>query len=230
MSKTIELAAEIRQDMGKGASRRLRRKGLVPGVIYGIHQPPQNLQLEQRQLLKSLQNEAIYSQIITLNLANEKQPVILKALHRHPYKPMVLHFDLQRISATEKITMHIPIHYLNANLAPGVKDLGGIVIHHLAELEISCLPKDLPQAFEVDLSHMNMHDTIHLSDLKPQPGVTLVALAHGDDRAIVTIEAVKENVVEEGAPQAPVTLTAVIPDDVLAAQNTAEKEKKEKKK
>ncbi len=178
MSTEFVLHAEIRTDLGKGASRRLRRTGKVPAVMYGAHRDPVALTLDHDQLFHNLENEAFYSHILTIKLPDGEEQAILKDLQRHPAKPVVLHVDLQRVSAKEAIRVHVPLHFVNEESCPGVK-AGGLVTHNMTEVEISCLPGDLPEYIEVDLAKMELDDTLHLSDLALPKGVELVELSHG---------------------------------------------------
>jgi large subunit ribosomal protein L25 len=188
MSESFVIEAEPRTDLGKGASRRLRQEGKVPGVIYGAGKEPASISLEQNVLLHQLENEAFFSHILTVKVGKKEEQAILKDLQRHPSKPIVLHVDLQRVSAKEKIRVHVPLHFLNEDSAPGVK-AGGLVSHHITEVEVSCLPKDLPEFIEVDLGGMDLDTNVHLSDISLPSGVELVELSHGEghDQSVVTI-------------------------------------------
>jgi large subunit ribosomal protein L25 len=198
------LNAELRNDMGKGASRRLRGTGKVPAILYGGHQEPTSITLIHNELMHQLSNEAFFSHILTIKLGGKDESAIVKDVQRHPSKPLIQHIDLQRVSATETIRVHVPLHFINANTAPGVKESGGIVTHNLIEAEVQCLPKDLPEFIEVDLGNMALNEIIHLSDLKLPAGVELVELSHGEshDQAVASIHlprAAKEPT-EEAAP------------------------------
>jgi large subunit ribosomal protein L25 len=188
MANHFELSAETRNNLGKGPVRRLRRlEGKVPAVVYGAGKPAQSIMLMHRQLVHALQNEAFYSHILTLDVNGVAEKVVLKDLHRHPSKPLIMHADFLRVSATEKLTMHVPLHFINEDKAHGVKLQNGIISHLLNEVEIRCLPGDLPEYIEIDMSELKLDQTIHLSDLKLPKGVELVALAHDDDRPVVNI-------------------------------------------
>lgn len=203
--KKIELEAAVRHDIGKGASRRLRREEKVPGVIYGGGKEPVTLSFEHKNIAKSLENEAFYSQILNLKTGSESERVILKDVHRHPYKSRILHVDFQRVRADEKLHMHIPLHFLGGDVAPGVKDAGGIVSHIMNDVEVSCLPDNLPEHIEIDISEMQLNQILHLSDIKLPAEVELVDLSHGNDRPVVSIHMPRveeEPVVPEEAPQA----------------------------
>ncbi|MCG8906703.1 50S ribosomal protein L25/general stress protein Ctc [Pseudomonas nicosulfuronedens] len=196
------LNAQERSDLGKGASRRLRRNaGLIPAVVYGGEKAPQSLTLELREISKLLENEAAFSHVITLNVGAAKETVLIKALQRHPSKGFVMHADFQRVVAGQKLTAHVPLHFINEATAVGVKVGGGEISHVIAEVEVSCLPKDLPEFIEVDLAKVELGQIVHLSDLKLPKGVELVQLAHGNDLAVANIHASRV-VKEEGEGEA----------------------------
>ncbi len=175
--KTFELNAVRRTDKGKGASRRLRRTGYIPAIIYGVGKESISLTISHNELLKNLEHEAFYSQILTINIDNQSEKVVLKDLQRHPYRPVIMHLDLQRISDTKKLQMRIPLHFIHEDQCPGVKQDGGIISHHAAEIEIRCFPKDLPEFIEVDLQEVELNKILHLSDLVLPEGVELVGKA-----------------------------------------------------
>jgi large subunit ribosomal protein L25 len=184
------LNAELRSDLGKGASRRLRRNvAMVPAVVYGGDKAPVSVSLLAKELAKLLENEAAFSHVLTLDVAGAKESVLIKALQRHPAKGFVLHADFQRVIAGQKLTAHVPLHFLNEATAVGVKQQGGEISHTLAEVEVTCLPKDLPEFIEVDLAKVELGQTVHLSDLKLAAGVELTALIHGNDLAVANIHA-----------------------------------------
>lgn len=191
MSNKIVLNATKREDFGKGASRRLRRTGFVPAIVYGGKKEPLSITVQQRELQKEMKNEAFYSQILTVMLDGKEQQFIVKDLQRHPFKSLIVHLDLERVSLDKEITVHIPIHFLNADSAKGVRQGGGVIAHHLNEIEISCLPTVLPEHIEIDLENLELDQTIHLSDLNLPKGVKSVALAHEDNKAVVSISVPK---------------------------------------
>ena len=201
---TVEFAlnAEVRSDLGKGASRRLRRNvAMVPAVIYGGEKAPQSISLLAKELAKLLENEASFSHVLNLNVAGSTESVLIKALQRHPAKGYVMHADFIRVVAGQKLTAHVPLHFLNQETSVGVKTQGGEVSHTLVEVEVTCLPKDLPEFIEVDMAAVEIGQIVHLSDLKLPKGVELVALAHGNDLAVANIHAsrvVKDVVESEG--------------------------------
>ena len=184
------LNAEVRSDLGKGASRRLRRnESLVPAVIYGGEKPAQSISLLAKDLAKLLENEAAFSHVLTLNVAGANESVVIKALQRHPAKGFVLHADFVRVVAGQKLSAHVPLHFINEATSVGVKQQGGEVSHTITEVEVSCQPQDLPEFIEVDLAKVEVGQIVHLSDIKLPKGVELVALAHGNDLAVANIHA-----------------------------------------
>ncbi|MEJ2308565.1 MAG: 50S ribosomal protein L25/general stress protein Ctc [Gammaproteobacteria bacterium] len=204
MSETLTINAEARSDMGKGASRRLRQAGLVPGIIYGAEKEPEMITVDHNKLAHALEDEAFYSSILTVNVGGEAQQVVLKDLQRHPAKPFIMHLDLLRISQKTAIKMQVPLHFINEETAPGVKG-GGTASHNMTEVEISCLPANLPEYIEVDCGGLDIGDSIHLSELKLPEGVEIPALGLGEDydAAVITIlssRATKEE--EEGEAEA----------------------------
>jgi large subunit ribosomal protein L25 len=189
MRIAFELSAEPRNDQGKGASRRLRHSGKVPAILYGAHAEPVRLSLEHHKLLPLVADEKFYSSIISVNVGTQKQPVIVKDVQMHPARNAVTHLDLQRVLENEKIRLHLPIHFRGEAAAPGVKTQGGVVSHHMADMEVVCLPKDLPEHIELDLSAMNLNDTLYLADVKVPAGVAISGLAHGANPPVVSIHA-----------------------------------------
>ena len=188
MKTSFELVAEFRQTQGKGASRRLRRDGKVPAILYGGHADARALTVSHQKLLIMLENERFYSTILNLKVGEEAQAAILKDVQRHPFKNAILHIDFQRVEENEKIRISIPLHFKGEAVSPGVKSQGGLVSHMRTEVEVSCLPKDLPEFIEVDISGLSLNESIHLSQLKIPAGVQLVELAK-EDAAVVAIHA-----------------------------------------
>jgi large subunit ribosomal protein L25 len=186
MKTSFELVAEFRETQGKGASRRLRHEGKVPAILYGGHADARTLTLNHQKLLIMLDNERFYSTILNLKVGDQTQAAILKDVQRHPFKNAIVHVDFQRVEENEKIRISIPLHFTGAAISPGVKSQAGIVSHTRTEVEVSCLPKDLPEFIEVDISGLSLNESIHLSQLKVPDGVTLAELAK-DDAAVVTI-------------------------------------------
>ena len=186
MSDTFTIDAQPRSDEGKGASRRLRRQGLVPGIIYGGETAPEMISLVHNELIQHLEHEAFYSHILTVNVDGKGEQVILKDMQRHPAKPFVMHVDFQRVSAKKKLKTNVPLHFVGENVAPVVK-MGGAVSHHVTDVEITCLPKDLPEYIEVDMSAMEIGDAVHLSEVKLPEGVEIPALAQGPEQDLVVV-------------------------------------------
>jgi large subunit ribosomal protein L25 len=182
MQENFEISAVPRGDQGKGASRRLRRDGMVPGIIYGGDKAPEMFATRHNELIQHLDHEAFYSHILTVRLDGKSQKVVLKDLQRHPSKPFVMHLDLLRVAESDRIKMHVPLHFVNESTAPGVK-AGGQISHAVSDVEVFCAAKDLPEFIEVDVGAMDIGDIIHLSELKLPEGVTLVALSHGDEES-----------------------------------------------
>ncbi|MGK2914634.1 MAG: 50S ribosomal protein L25/general stress protein Ctc [Porticoccaceae bacterium] len=175
------ISAKARNDVGKGASRRLRQADELPAIVYGGEKAPQMLALSHNELFLALGHQAFYSHIITLSVDGVAEDVILKDLQRHPVKPRILHADFQRVSKTHKLHTRVPLHFINEDTAIGVKEQGGMIAHSMTELEIECLPADLPEYIEIDLASLKMGDILHISDIQLPAGVTSVALAHGAD-------------------------------------------------
>ena len=193
MSQDFDLIAEIREDQGKGASRRLRREGKVPAIIYGAGRPPRQLAFDHNRVIQQLENESFYSSVLNIKVGDKSQAAIVKDIQRHPSKRVVMHMDFQRIVEDEKIKMNVPIHYLNTEDAVGVKQGGGSVSQLVNDVEVSCLPRDLPEYFEVDIAELGLNEMLHLSDIKLPEGVEIPELAQGPehDHAIVSIQVIK---------------------------------------
>ena len=182
------LNARARTDLGKGASRRLRRLAdEVPAIIYGGDVDPQPITLVHRELAHALENEAFYSHIISLQVDGKTQDVILKDLQRHPARRVILHADFLRVSRAQKFTTRVPLHFLNEEGCIGVRQQGGVIQHNLADLEIQCLPSDLPEYIEVDMAEIELGQILHISDLRLPAGVESVALAHGTDHDLPVV-------------------------------------------
>ena len=207
MRISYTFSAESRATQGKGASRRLRHQGKVPAILYGGHKEPQALVLDQQNLLTMIGSEKFYSSIVQLKIENQTQEAIIKDVQMHPARNVVVHVDLQRVIENEKIRIHLPIHFRNANVSPGVKLQGGIVSHMLADVEVTCLPKDLPEFLEVDLVNMNLNETKFLADIPLPSGVVINDLVHGRNRPVVSIHSPRaeepEAVPAEAAAAAP---------------------------
>jgi len=206
MSVTFELKAEPRGDLGKGASRRLRRAGQVPAILYGGGQEPQPLVLNHLDILNQLKNEAVYSHVLTLNLGDRSESVVLRDLQRHPFKPTILHIDFLRVSADRELRVHVPLHFVNEDTARGVKQQGGVVSRALIDIEIACLPKDLPEFIEVDIADLGMNEALHLSQIPLPAGVELAdKIAPGSDQDAIVVNIHHPHGGEEGPSAAPAT-------------------------
>jgi large subunit ribosomal protein L25 len=186
----FELEAESRSDQGKGASRRLRRDGKVPAILYGADTEPQSITLVHSEVIKRLEHEAFYSHILTVNVDGKGTKAVLRDMQRHPAKPIIMHMDFQRVDQNKPIHVTVPLHFIGADVAPGTK-AGGMVAHDLVGVELAVLPAHLPEYIEVDISAMHIGDALHLSDLQlPETGV-LVELGRGEghDLPVVSIHA-----------------------------------------
>jgi large subunit ribosomal protein L25 len=217
MKTSFELTAEFRETQGKGASRRLRHEGKVPAILYGGHLEARALTLSHQKLAIMLDNERFYSTILNLKVGSETQAAILKDVQRHPFKNAIVHVDFQRVEENEKIRISIPLHFTGAAVSPGVKSQGGLVSHMRTEVEVSCLPKDLPEFIEVDISGLSLNESIHLSQLKIPTGVVLVELAK-EDAAVVAIHSPRA---EEPEPTAAAAAGAPAAEGAAAAAPAA---------
>lgn len=180
MSTDFVVKAELRNDSGKGASRRLRHQGKVPAVMYGAGKEPTMLTVAHNEILHSVEDEAFFSHILTVEYDGKSEKVILKDMQRHPAKVQIMHMDFLRIDESHALHVHVPLHFINEDSAPGVK-MGGNVSHLMSDIEISCLPKDLPEFIEVDLANLDVGNSIHLSEIALPEGLTIIALTHGED-------------------------------------------------
>lgn len=216
-SKRFSIAAVARTDVGKGASRRLRKSGKVPAIMYGGGQAPASLLLDANEVVRNVAEEAFLSSILTVRIDGQELQAVVRDVQAHPARKQVLHMDLQRILANEKLRMTVPLHFLNQSNAKGVKEGGGIISHLMTEVAVLCLPKDLPEYLEIDVIDLGLNQVLHLSDIKLPEGVEIPELAGGDenDRPVVSIHLVKEEV--EVAPEA-----EVVAAEVPATAQTAE--------
>ena len=236
MANQFSIAAESRRDAGKGASRRLRRDGKIPGIMYGGGQPPAGVAFNANELLKNMAQEAFLSSIINVTLDGQEQQAVVRDYQPHPAKRAILHLDLQRIVATEKLRLSVPLHFLNEQSAPGVKTFGGTVSHLLTELEISCLPKDLPGYIEVDIGTLNLNDMLHIRDLVLPAGVEVPGFEANSDSDLPVVHVHLLRVAEEPAAEAaaePAAAAAPAAADKAgkpaAADKAAKPEKSDKK-
>jgi large subunit ribosomal protein L25 len=197
-----EFTAFPRDVEGRGASRRLRRSGRAPGVVYGGSAKPQPIELDHNALMHALRNEAFHSSILTMKLGPDSQQVLLRDVQMHPFRKEVLHVDFQRVDENRRIHMKVPLHFINGENSPAVKLSAAIISHVLTEVDVSCLPKDLPEFIEVDLSELALNESIHVTDLKLPSGVT--AVSHGGMNPVVASAIIPKIIVEveEVAPEA----------------------------
>jgi len=212
----FELKAELRGHLGKGENRRLRRAGKVPAIVYGGNVAPIPIILNHNEILRNLEHEAFYSRVLNINLGDQKERAILKDIHRHPAKPIVMHMDLQRVDASHKIHIRVPLHFVNEATAPGVKIAGGRVSHLLTSIDVECLADNLPEHIDVDLTTLEMGQTIHLSDLKLPEGV-LIRVGGKDNQPVVTIGSSRTGEAEAGAAVVVAAATAPAPTPVAKA-------------
>jgi large subunit ribosomal protein L25 len=223
----IEVTAFPRAKQGTGASRRLRGSGRVPGVIYGADKPAQAIELDQNALLRHLKLEVFHASILDMTVEGNKEQVLLRDFQMHPWKPIALHVDFQRIDKNKKIHMKVPLHFVNGDICPGVKEGGGVAQHVMNEIDIQCLPDDLPEYIEVDLKAMQLGDSIHIGELALPKGVEPISKLKHDNPAVVTVQVPKVIVIEEEVA-APVTeIIGEVPAEGEAAEAAAEGEKKE---
>ncbi|MGO1894077.1 MAG: 50S ribosomal protein L25/general stress protein Ctc [Luteimonas sp.] len=201
MSNTHEIKVQRREDEGKGASRRLRHAGLIPAIVYGGELAPVNIQLSHEEVLLASKHEWFYSSILDLNLGGDVQPVLLRDIQRHPYRQQIMHLDFQRVDASQTLRTSVPLHFVNEEISPAGKTAGVLVSHELREITVECLPKNLPGSIEVDLSAIDLGDTIYLSEIKLPEGVEIPQLALGkdyDDAVVTARQARVEAEPEEG--------------------------------
>ena len=220
-AEEFKLNCTVRTDLGKGASRRLRRlNDDIPAVLYGGSEDPISLTIAHKDIAKATENEAFFSHIITLNVGKKKQKAVIKALQRHPAKAILMHADFQRVSDDQKITVNVPIHFLNEDKCAGVKTGGGSIIKTLNEIEIDCFPKDLPEFINVDMILLEIGEAVHLADITLPEGVASIALAAGNDLSVATVQAPRAEVEEAAtAPDAPDA-----PDAEAGGDDSGEKE------
>ena len=220
-AEEFELNCTVRTDLGKGASRRLRRlNDDIPAVLYGGGEDPVSLTIAHKDIAKATENEAFFSHIITLNVGKKKQKAVIKALQRHPAKAILMHADFQRVSDKVQITVNVPIHFLNEDKCAGVKTGGGSIIKTLNEIEIHCFPKDLPEFIEVDMILLEIGEAVHLADITLPVGVASVALAADNNLTVATVQAPRAEVEEAAAaPDAPAA-----PESEASGDDSEEKE------
>ena len=202
MAKDFDLVADIREDAGKGSSRRLRREGKVPAIIYGAGRPPRALVFDHNRVMQQLENEKFFSSVLNIKVGDKSQAAILKDVQRHPSRRLVMHMDFQRIVEDQEIRMNVPLHFVGEDVCPGVKRGGGKVSHLRTDVEIVCLPKNLPEYLELDVSELELDEYLYLSDIKVPQGVTIPELAQEEEEGVqlqpvVSCHIIKEVVIEE---------------------------------
>jgi len=219
----IAIKAEPRSVQGTGASRRLRRESKVPGVVYGAGKEATAIQLDHKDLWFKLKTEAFHASILDMEIGSDKSQVLLRDYQMHPFKPLILHADFQRVAADRKIHMRVPLHFINEATSPGVKVAGGLVEHVMKELEISCLPKDLPEYLEVDLGNLQAGHSLHLSGLKLPAGVEAI-VPKNEDPTVATIVIPKVMTAEEELAEAALTAAPAAAEVPTIAQKAKEEE------
>jgi large subunit ribosomal protein L25 len=213
----IEISARKREAQGTGASRRLRRLGRVPGIIYGGDKDAITIELDHKDLYQNLRNEKFHASILTLALDGTKEQVLLRAVNMHPFKAQVQHIDFQRVSADKKIHMKVPLHFVNAEKSPGVKEQGGVVNHVMNELDIVCFPTDLPEYIEIDLGNLAVGHSLHIRDVPLPKGVELTLSK--DENPVVATVVVPAQITEE--EEAAAAAAAVAPSEVPTTEQAA---------
>jgi len=217
----IEINAQKRSKQGTGASRRLRREGKTPGIVYGGKQPAVVIELDHNALYHQLRQEAFHASVLTLNVEGAKEQVLLRAVNMHPFRLEVQHIDFQRVLADVKIQMKVPLHFTNADQSPGVKISGGIVSHVMSDLEIRCLPADLPEYIEVDLKDLALGSTVHVKDLQLPKGVEAV-LHGGENPPVAVVQIPRAMVADEAADAAAAAEAAPAASEVPTSKQSAE--------
>ena len=203
MAISFELNAEPRTDTGKGASRRLRHAGKIPAIMYGGNKDPEALTLNHNEVIRNLEHEAFYSHILTIKVGGSETRAVLRDLQRHPFKNLVMHADFQRIDKNKAIHVTVPLHFINEDICHGVKMEGGLLNHLVSEVEISSLPKNLPEYLEVDVAELKLGESLHLSDITLPEGVEIIALTHGEeyDTGIAAVNKTREAPATEEAAE-----------------------------
>ncbi|MCX7163408.1 MAG: 50S ribosomal protein L25/general stress protein Ctc [Betaproteobacteria bacterium] len=220
----LEFNANKRDGQGTGASRRLRRTGRVPGILYGGGATPQSIDIDHNELFQLLRKEAFYSSVLNVNLDGKKEMCLLRDVQRHPYRPVILHADFQRVDAAHKLHQKVPLHFVNADVSPGVKLSGGMVQHVMSDLDVRCLAKDLPAFIEVDLKDMTSGHSLHVSELKLPAGVEAV-LHKGEDPVVATV-IVRGGKAEEEVAAAEATPAAAAPVEKKAEKKAEKTDKR----
>ncbi len=227
--KTVfELSVEPRAALGRTGSRRLRKAGKVPAILYGGGEAPETMALDHNTLSHQMNREAFFTSILALKIGAKSQQVVVKDVQRHPVKPLIMHVDFLRIREDEEITLSVPIHFLNEANAKGVKEQGGVVDHLLSEVEVECLPRYLPEYLEIDVTALELNQIYHLSDIKLPEGVSLVALKHGHDEPVVAVNPPRQEEVDVPVEAAEVA-AGEVPATAQVAPEAAEGDEKDGK-
>jgi large subunit ribosomal protein L25 len=224
----FELAGEPRASVGRTDARRLRKAGKVPAILYGGGEAPESVILDHNSLSHQMAREAFYTSILTVKYGSKTQQVVVKDVQRHPARPIIMHLDFLRIREDQEITLNVPIHFLNEANAKGVKEQGGVVEHLMSDVEVRCLPRNLPEYLELDVAPLELNQIYHLSDIKLPEGVTLVALAHGHDEPVVAVNPPRQEEVDV-TPAAEVA-AGEVPASAQAEPAAGAEEKKTEKK
>lgn len=190
MSSVFEFDAVSRANAGTGSAKAVRRNGNIPAVVYGGSSEPELIELSHNEVQNKLANEAVYSHVLQLNVGGKVQNAVLKGMQRHPAKDTIIHMDFMRVNMNEKIKVHVPLHFINEETSVGVK-AGGVVTHSMVEIEVACLPSDLPEYIEVDLAAVDIGSSVHLAEISAPTGVEILALTHGDDHNLPVAQVVK---------------------------------------
>ncbi|MGR9074169.1 MAG: 50S ribosomal protein L25/general stress protein Ctc, partial [Gammaproteobacteria bacterium] len=186
MSSVFEFEVVTKAKKGTSAAKAVRRQGGVPAIIYGGGKAPEMLAIDHNEVIKHLENEAVYSHVLDIKFDGKTEKAILKGIQRHPSKPRILHMDFQRVTAKEKLRVHVPLHFIGEETSVGVKK-GGIVTHNLVDVEVSCLPGDLPEFIEIDISKLDVGESLHLTDIATPKGVEIIELTHGTDHDLPVV-------------------------------------------
>ena len=218
--RPFKIKADERELKGTAACARLRRQGMLPGVVYGAGRDSVPLALSAHELTLSLEQEAFYSHILTLDVGGKEEKVVLKDIQRHPSNSSLEHIDFMRIREDKPIAMKMPLHFINEDKCVGIKVQGGISSHIMTEIEVECLPKDLPEYMEIDMQNMNVGDTIHIGDIKPPAGVEITSLKHGGDAAQPIVSVYVPKVAQE--PEEEVTEEATEEGEAATEEKKAE--------
>jgi large subunit ribosomal protein L25 len=227
--KTVfELAVEPRAQVGRAGSRKLRKAGKVPAILYGGGESPESMLVDHNALARKMTDEAFFTSVLTLKIGTKSQQVVVKDVQRHPVKPQIMHLDFQRIREDVEITLSVPVHFLNEAEAKGVKEQGGVVDHLLTEVEVVCLPRYLPKYLEIDVTALELNQLYHLSDIKLPEGVALVDLKRGQDKPLVAVNPPREEEIDVPVEAAEVPAGEVPATAQAAPEAAAEGEEKEK--